>query len=141
MLDPAFKAKWLADLRSGVYPKTKRHLKDGVGFCCLGVALCTLGLPFDDDPQIVPAQGRVERVFYPLPLESPVDIDIDDIDGEYGYNDDTRTDPRIVNYGNGLSYAGRKLVGLTFEEAGSLMTLNDDSDTFEPVIGFIENKL
>lgn len=32
MLDPAFKAKWLADLRSGVYPKTKGHLKDGLGF-------------------------------------------------------------------------------------------------------------
>lgn len=128
MLDPAFKEKWLADLRSGVYPKTKGHLKDGVGFCCLGVALCTLGLPFSDDPTRSPSSnGAVEHVFYPLPLETPVDID-----GEYS---------RHVNAGNELSRVGRMLVGLTSYEAGDLMTLNDESETFEPVIGFIEREL
>lgn len=29
---------WVAALRSGDYPQSRGHLKDDVGFCCLGVA-------------------------------------------------------------------------------------------------------
>jgi hypothetical protein len=35
------KAKWLADLRSGKFPQTTGVLRNGNGYCCLGV-LCDL---------------------------------------------------------------------------------------------------
>lgn len=38
---PEIKADWLAALRSGEYSQTKGALKDGIGYCCLGV-LCDL---------------------------------------------------------------------------------------------------
>lgn len=38
-LDPAFKAKWLAALRSGTYSQARSRLRSPEnGFCCLGVA-------------------------------------------------------------------------------------------------------
>lgn len=40
-MDQAVKAKWVAALRSGEYKQAKGALKDGGGFCCLGV-LCDL---------------------------------------------------------------------------------------------------
>ena len=35
------KAKWLADLRSGKFPQTTGALRNGNGYCCLGV-LCDI---------------------------------------------------------------------------------------------------
>lgn len=40
-LDPEFKAKWIAALRSGEYRQGKHYLREGSRFCCLGVA-CNL---------------------------------------------------------------------------------------------------
>lgn len=37
-LNPEFKAKWIAALRSGDYQQTQETLRDSKGFCCLGVA-------------------------------------------------------------------------------------------------------
>ena len=37
------KQKWVEALRSGKYKQTKGELKNGQGFCCLGVA-CEIGL-------------------------------------------------------------------------------------------------
>jgi hypothetical protein len=38
-LPTEFKTKWLEALRSGRYAQGRKQLKDGVGFCCLGVAV------------------------------------------------------------------------------------------------------
>lgn len=38
-MNPDFKAKWVAALRSGQYPQICGALKDQHGYCCLGV-LC-----------------------------------------------------------------------------------------------------
>lgn len=40
-MNPEIKAKWVAALRSGNYPQTKKVLRDSKGFCCYGV-LCDL---------------------------------------------------------------------------------------------------
>lgn len=37
-LDPEFKAKWIAALRSGEYKQGKFYLEHNGGYCCLGVA-------------------------------------------------------------------------------------------------------
>ena len=48
-LDPEFKAKWVAALRSGKYKQTTGILKafnsvtNEYSYCCLGVAACVLG--------------------------------------------------------------------------------------------------
>lgn len=36
-LRPEVKTAWLAALRSGEYPQSRRNLRDEQGFCCLGV--------------------------------------------------------------------------------------------------------
>lgn len=38
-MDKELKAKWVAALRSGEYKQTTETLRDGDGFCCLGVLL------------------------------------------------------------------------------------------------------
>ena len=40
-MNPTIKAKWVAALRSGEYKQAQGHLKDKVGYCCLGV-LCVI---------------------------------------------------------------------------------------------------
>lgn len=40
-MKPEIKAAWIAALRSGEYSQTTGHLRDDVGYCCLGV-LCDL---------------------------------------------------------------------------------------------------
>lgn len=47
MIDPQFKADWIAALRSGRYPQTTGRLKDAFGYCCLGVACALRGVDFD----------------------------------------------------------------------------------------------
>ncbi len=49
-LPKEFGEKFLIALRSGEYPQTKGKLKDGVGYCCLGIA-CLLQGKNDDDIQ------------------------------------------------------------------------------------------
>ena len=36
-MNPEIKQRWIEDLNSDEYKKTKKHLKDSTGFCCLGV--------------------------------------------------------------------------------------------------------
>jgi hypothetical protein len=38
---------WLQSLRNGGYEQSQNQLCDGYGYCCLGVALCTLGVTSD----------------------------------------------------------------------------------------------
>lgn len=42
-MNPEIRARWAAALRSGKYPQTHGRLRDGGGFCCLGV-LCELAV-------------------------------------------------------------------------------------------------
>ena len=44
-LDPAFKAKWVAALRSGDYQQGTGNLDDMGKFCCLGVACRLTDIP------------------------------------------------------------------------------------------------
>lgn len=49
-MDKKLKVKWLKALRSGRYKQTKERLRDGIGYCCLGV-LCTIqGAKWKPDP-------------------------------------------------------------------------------------------
>lgn len=48
MLDPEFKAKWIAALRSGKYKQGTQYLCNGGYYCCLGVACELEGLLVDD---------------------------------------------------------------------------------------------
>lgn len=43
-MNPEWKAKWLAALRSGKYKQTSKYLRTEEGYCCLGV-LCDLVAP------------------------------------------------------------------------------------------------
>lgn len=43
-LNPEFKSKWIAALRSGQYIQTVDVMKSNSGYCCLGVACVVLGV-------------------------------------------------------------------------------------------------
>ncbi len=115
-MTPELKAKWLADLKSGKYPKTKGHLKDETGYCCLGVLLETIGVGFED--------GIVEP----------------DDDGRATY-EPHQLEGADVHCGNELSYHGLQIVGLGDQEQNDLVGINDENTTFAEVIAYIEAKL
>lgn len=46
MLNPEFKAKWVAALESGEYSQTRSKLHNNSGYCCLGVACVVAGAEF-----------------------------------------------------------------------------------------------
>ncbi len=62
-LDPEFKAKWVAALRSGEYPQGKGCLKNEDGYCCLGVAYkVATGLEPDGRTQISRGIKHIRKV-------------------------------------------------------------------------------
>jgi hypothetical protein len=48
-MDPDVKREWLKALRSGKYRRAQGKLKDGAGYCCLGVLCVTMGWEFDPE--------------------------------------------------------------------------------------------
>lgn len=123
-LDPDFKARWLDDLRSGKYIKTKKHLRDARGHCCLGVALCTLGVAWNDTAKMVTTTVAGLPVKVPATWLEPLEFD-----------------GAKVHNGNELSAAGRELVGLSIKAHDDLVVFNDNNDTWDKVIAYIESEL
>ena len=56
----AFKAKWIAALRSGEYKQGRSFLRKEDNFCCLGVALDLLGVEWKKSPYTL-NEGTVFR--------------------------------------------------------------------------------
>lgn len=52
------KDKWIAALRSGEYQQADRKLKNGSGFCCLGVLACVTGLEISPDGGSIVENGE-----------------------------------------------------------------------------------
>ena len=46
-MDPETKARWVEALRSGKYTQTTRCLRDGTGFCCIGVLADVVGVEWE----------------------------------------------------------------------------------------------
>lgn len=112
-MTPELKASWLADLKSGKYPKTQNYLKTAHGYCCLGVLCETAGIGFSDE-----AQGSDIRWYVPNHVD---------------YND--------INSGNELSAFGMDQFGLTHDQHDKLTSINDRTDGFDEVIKYIEENL
>lgn len=114
-MTPERKAKWLADLRSGHYPKTKSYLKNAQGYCCLGLLLETEpGCGFVPDPKAADPTDYFE----PNPL-----------------------DGMTMNDGQELSGYAADHFGLSDDVLNALMHLNDTNESFDPVCVYIETKL
>lgn len=112
-MSPELKAKWLADLRSGKYPKTTQFLKRAGGYCCLGVLLESAGVGFTNRYDLGPV--------HPVPHGLP--------DGETAHD------------GSELSEGARDLFGITRAQHDRLIDINDNTDTFDKVIDYIEDTL
>lgn len=110
-MSPKFKKRWIADLRK--YPKTRSYLKNSTGYCCLGVACLTLGATFEDNFGTSPADADQRPIL----------------------------NGRNLAEGEGLTCETLDLIGLTMSNQNTLIDLNDRSDTFEPVIEWIEENL
>lgn len=69
-MDLQIRARWTAALRSGDYPQTAGHLRDTVGFCCMGV-LCDLAARDGIIPACEPGSGIWEYGEEQEPSELP----------------------------------------------------------------------
>jgi len=67
-LPKEFAEKWIEALRSGNYQQTKANLQNDSGYCCLGVACCTIGNTEGlygkayPDSKLLPINGMYEMV-------------------------------------------------------------------------------
>jgi hypothetical protein len=120
MMKPEFKAKWLADLRSGNYKQTKSVLYDGAGYCCLGVLCASVGALFEDN---------TEDEFIGEPQYVPFLTSINT------YLSDTE--------GQTLDDCGLTFFGLTNDEQDTLTKMNDGKPAgiltwYGPVQGYVQ---
>lgn len=116
-MTPEAKAKWIADLESGRYYKTNSILKSTHGYCCLGVLIETQGPGFFDVPA-TPLVGDDDKVGVYRPKSGPEGM--------------------AVQNGEELSQFGRKLFGISQSQMDDLTQMNDNSETFTPVIDLIK---
>lgn len=110
-MNKTIKAKWLAALKSGKYPKTDGDLRDGQGYCCLGV-LCDIYRKETGD-----GKWKENRFITST-------------------SDTTGYLPNKVMKWAGLS----KKYGIMDGKGSDLTDINDQSHTFNEVIEVIEKR-
>ena len=102
---------WLKALETA--PKTKRHLKDDTGMCCLGV-LCSI------TPEATFFKGDNDDVYTVA----------------YGKDTSSSVLPWDLSFELGINVSG---ASKRYPYATPLTILNDANDTFEPVIAVLRN--
>lgn len=119
--------KWVAELRSGKYPQTTRYLRDGAGFCCLGV-LCEVALKND----------------------VKLKITSDRMNGIYSYDDEENVLPNRVRWWAGVKEHNPNVPEPYAEKIhhedheyepesfSYLAELNDNGYTFDEIADIIE---
>lgn len=122
-LDPEFKAKWVAALRSGEFKQTHGRLKSEAGHCCIGV-LCHLA-----KRELATAGVNV--------VESDNDIKV-----SWGQADDEYCEVTE------LPCNALKLIGLTADQQNELINMNDGNPalsigcfSFPQIASYIEASL
>jgi hypothetical protein len=103
-MDAQLKAKWVEALRSGEYSQTQNWLRDGEGFCCLGV-LCDLSQLGEWSPS---NEGSMQRYtvgkdyhrtqFLPFAVKEISGLSGDDCDPIVKMNDDGKSFAEIADY-------------------------------------------
>lgn len=131
-MDAQLKQRWIDALTSGEYRQTQDHLKDGNGYCCLGV-LCDLVAR--DDENIVPKEIGFELINVPLG-EFPFDEETDEFCGDDGYGTVYDHEKhRIVAEAMPPINLAEKLGIIDFMD--KVAGMNDGGDTFEEIADWI----
>lgn len=110
-MNPEIKARWVAALRSGDYQQTRYNLRNGNGFCCLGV-LCDLHAKETGREWAIDAHGGYF----------------------YGDTDSWGVLPQIV-----VGWAGLEFCNPSTEDGICLANLNDRLVPFSAIADIIEN--
>jgi hypothetical protein len=124
-MKPEIKEKWVTALRSGDYKQTASVLRDGKGFCCLGV-LCDLYLQENEDGEL--RWGDV------IDLSDHENAQKGSLFGTAAFEP-----PLEVSQWAGLDVAN-PLITLDCY-ASDLASLNDSGHTFSEIANFIEAQL
>lgn len=113
MMNPEWKAKWVAALRSGQYAQAQQRLRTPEGYCCLGV-VCDI------------VKDEVEGEWREQP-------------GHFNFRskESTFVDENSVNLPNAV--AG--LIDLPVGEESNLIQMNDGGSTFAEIADYIESHL
>lgn len=121
-IDPVFKARWVAALRSGQFQQTDSTLKDRDGYCCLGVLCHVLS-------DVVSAAATTYR-------EDGVEIEIGydrETADEWGFTDEIETTelpPPVL-----------AALKLELDEQSDLIVMNDAGKSFAEIADYIEANL
>ena len=117
-MDPALKAQWLTDLRSGSYKQGQNFLRSIKNeYCCLGILCETLSL-----------QWHIEPGFDDYPCEPTEYFVYDSTPGDFGHSD-------FIPPGIASS------IGLPSQIGKHLAEMNDNGDTFHQIANWIEENL
>lgn len=120
-MNPEWKAKWVAALRSGEYKQTREFLRTSTGFCCLGV-LCDLVDPSGWRAPVIARVGPLAGTsadVYPYAVEGSAT-------GTTGFM------PQNI----------AQRVGLPFDRVHVLARLNDvERYSFDQIADFIINEI
>ena len=117
-IDPALKAQWLTDLRSGSYKQGQNFLRNIKNeYCCLGVLCETLSLQWHIEPEDSDLPGTPTEYFV-----------YDSTPGDFGHSD--FIPPAIA-----------ASINLPSQIAKHLAEMNDDGSTFAEIANWIEQNL
>jgi hypothetical protein len=99
-VNPEYKAKWVAALRSGQYQQAQKALKSEGGFCCLGV-LCDVMRAdvcgeWDEDDYFV--TGSIDDSYLPDDVATLASVDCDVQNSLVDMNDKGATFSAIADY-------------------------------------------
>ena len=140
-MNPEIKQKWLNALRSGEYPQARKSLRNGNGFCCLGV-LCDI---YSKETNKSWTRYDADREVY-----VPFDELRDKVEDLYDYlhmDEEHEILPQSVMNWAGLE-SGSPEVEVNndeFDGIGSLkielVSLNDEGGTFARIADLIEKSL
>jgi hypothetical protein len=135
-MDAKLKRRWIEALNSGDYSQTQDHLKDGDGYCCLGV-LCDIVA--ENDENIIPLDVGFEFVNVPL-SDFPFDEEAQEFCGDDGYGTTyDHVGQRVEAQAMPPIHLAKRLGIIDFMD--KVAGMNDGGDTFEEIADWIDDNI
>jgi len=120
-MNPEIKAEWVADLRSGEYKQATGALREGDGYCCLGVLVDIWAKKNDCDWEPDPAKFSCRYSIKPDGELLPIEDVLPDVIAKWAGLD--CDDPRVRTSVRGevaISYIN-DVMGYTFNQIADLI--------------------
>jgi hypothetical protein len=135
-MNPEIKQKWLNALRSGEYPQGRNSLRNGNGFCCLGV-LCDI---YSKETNKSWTRYDADRGEVYVPFDELRDK-VEDLYDYLHMDEEPELLPQSVMNWAGLESGSPEVEVDIGPLKRELATLNDEGETFDTIADLIEKSL